>query len=170
MKKYICLLLSCVLILSLALPAAAATVNTTQTFPSESSNTTVSPRASSIPTSPHSLPYNMRITNLDERSSTYSLYYFSTDTEHLRILGSLSPDGTEDGVARQAKIFLYKVGSSEIVDSYTTATFTDTVLVSHTFINLDPDAYYYFRIQNLTATTILAERSIWGDINIDAPS
>lgn len=170
MKKYICLILSCALFLSLTIPAAAATINSAQTLPSGSNNTTISPRASSIPTLQHSLPYNMRITNLDERSSTYSLFYFKTSTEKLRLLGTLYPDGTEDGAARQAKIFLYKVGSSDIIDSYTTASFTDSVLISHTFINLDPDACYYFKIQNLTSTTIFAERSIWGDINIDTGS
>lgn len=168
MRKIFALLLVCTLVIGMSVPVYAAEVAPMHAVPVTPTYETaaVSPRAYNIPTSEHDLPYNAVITNLEEGHFTYTAYYFSPVDEKLLIAGTLYPCGTEDGAARKAKINLYKVGSSDIVDSYTTASFTVSEGVVKTFRNLDDDAFYYLTIENLTSATLTAERWIEGGILI----
>lgn len=164
MKKIFALILSCAIIFSMAIPAyAAETVPQNSTSPGTPS---ISPLAATPPSTEHSLPYNLRITNLDEGHITYSLYYFKPTSEQFLLLGTLLPCGTDDGANRRAKIYLYEVGSTTCIDSYTTSYFTGSATIEHHFINLNPNAFYYFVIENLTATTLTADRWIYGDIMV----
>ena len=156
MKRFIALFLCVVLITCMAVPVYAA----------ENENTIV-PFASSPPTSSHSTTYMATITNLEAGHLTYTKYYFAPTGEDLETYGvfNLTTD-SDTSVSYRVKINLYRVGSSTIEDSYTTGYFTSSYGFTHTFFNLDPDAYYYFTFQNITASSALKNRSVEGNVYI----
>lgn len=162
MKKLFALLLCVMLILSMHVVTFAA-----ETSPDTSSVQPSSSRAAVVPTTSHSTPYTMTITNLEEQHSTYTKYYFSPNNEELDISGTLRESGTKDGVNRSAKILLFLVGDDDTnIDSYTVSDFSGSVTISHTFQNLIPNAHYYFRIDNLNVHPPYAYRYIDGSITI----
>lgn len=163
MKKILAFVLSFVLISNMGIPAYGAENVCENTRDSSS----IMPRASTIPTEVHSLPYTMTVTNLKEKHSTYSRYYFAPcSDETLTVEGSFSPSGTDDGVARSAKILLFQVGSSSNIDSYTVSNITDYKFFSHTFSGLNPNSHYYFRIDNQNPDPPYADRYIDGSIKV----
>ena len=156
MKRFTALFLCIVLIICMTVPVYAA----------ENENTIV-PFAYSPPTSSHSTPYMATITNLEAGHLTYTKYYFSATSEDLETYGVFYlTEDSDTSVSYRVKISLYRVGSSNIEDSYTTGYFTSSYGFTHTFENLDPDAYYYFTFQNITATSSLKNRSVMGDVKI----
>lgn len=166
MKKIIALVLSCIFILSMSLPAYA-TESATDIVGISGNESAIVPFAATKPTSSHSLPYAMTITNLTEQHSTYSRYYFAPgSTESLTISGNLWPSGTEDGVARNVKILLFQVQNDNIIDSYTVNGITEKQFIAHTFTGLDTDSHYYFRIDNMNSHPPYANRYVSGSITV----
>lgn len=168
MRKFLAFLLICTLLMSMSIPALATEVSPDNTTVDVSTN--IMPRATTPPSSSHSTPYTATITNLEAGHVTYTRYYFSPVEEMLTIAGSVYPVNTASTAAHRAKIYLYKVGVSAIEDSYTTQLFYNGNGVQgflHTFTGLDPDAYYYFVVENLTTKSSKEDRSISGSFVID---
>ena len=171
MKKMFALVLSCILILSLSLPAFAAEVTpaadgSTADAPSSQGETGITPLASDIPTSSASLPYTATVTDLCEGCGTYTLYYFKTTTGNLKIGGTLKSSGDKNDTSRYAKIVLYEVNNSTAIDSYTVEQFAGSTTLSHTFRNLSSDKNYYLLIKNTTGWGIWKNLWISGDVSI----
>lgn len=118
------------------------------------------------PSSSHQTPYIMTPENLAEGSGMYSQFYFPPTEGTLQVSGSLWESGTPDGAARKVKILLFQIGLDDNIDSFTTDNFSRTTEVSHTFQGLDPDAYYYFRIDNLSGSALFTDRFVDGAIEI----
>lgn len=182
MKKLLSMILVCVLTFTTCVPAFASETsananpssNSFSTVSSETpANTTfavsneISPLATSIPTTSHSLPYSATVTSLKAGHGTYTKYYFSPNKNNqLTIGGSLKPSGDQNSKSRKAKIFLYEVGNSTAVDSYTISEFVNTTTLSHTFKNLDEDAHYYLYIKNTGSAGITTSKTIDGTVKI----
>lgn len=150
MKKLVAFVLICAIILSMCVTASAAeTIPDANVFSFPGTGSTISPMAADKPIEFHLLPYDMTITNLAEQHSTYSRYYFSGSNGSLSISGTLRPSGTDDSVARNAKILLYQVGMDENIDSYSVSDITGDKNITHTFTGLNENSHYFFRIDNL---------------------
>ncbi len=162
MKKFLALILSLTLVLSISVPASAA-----------ETPAPVTPRAIKPPTDVHITPYTATITNLDAGYSTYTKYYFAPTGEDLEVYGVFYlNDDSDRTVNYRVKICLFKVGASENEDSYTTNYFpsttgSDSIGFTHTFRNLDPEAKYYFRFDNITAKESGTNRTVMGDVYIE---
>lgn len=168
MRKLIAFLLICTLAAVMGIPALATEVTPGNTVAENSDSAT--PWALSPPTSSHATPYIATITNLEAGHITYTKYYFSPVNETLTIAGSVYPVNTTSSAAHRVKILLYKVGTSANEDSYTTPYFYNGNGVQgilHTFNSLDPNAKYYFVIENLTANSLSEDRSISGSLVIN---
>lgn len=174
MKKFFAMLLACVLMFNMSIPAFAAEVSedvdeteviTAAVNPGESD--VVSPMASSAPTEQGTLPYTATVTNLAEGCGTYTKYYFKPESTSLTISGSLYSCGDENDKARKAVIYLYEVNStSNPVDSYTVSQFVSYTTFSHTFTNLSTSKNYYIRIYNSTSWGVLVDKWIKGTVEI----
>lgn len=171
MKKIFALILSCILALSLGLPAFAAdatpTVDDSATATlSAEGEMTIAPRAADRPTSSTSLPYTATVTNLCEGCGTYTLYYFKTTTGKLVIGGTLKSSGDKNDTSRYAEIELYEVNNTTAIDSYTVDQFAGSTNLSHTFRNLSSDKNYYLLIKNTTGWGFLKDLWISGDVKV----
>lgn len=171
MKKMFAMMLSCILTLSLSLPAFAAEVTpaadgSTADAPTSQGEMEITPRASNIPTSSTTLPYTATVTNLCEGCGTYTLYYFNTTTGCLKIGGTLKSSGDKNDTSRYAEIELYEVNNSTAIDSYTVEQFAGSTTLSHTFRNLRSDKNYYLLIKNTTGWGIWKDLWISGDVSI----
>lgn len=165
MKKLCALLLVCVLIVGMGIILFKVKFRP-DSSPISADDISTSSLIASRPTSSHKTPYTMAPENLEEGSGMYSQFYFAPTEETLQISGSLWESGTPDGAARKVKILLFQAGLDDNIDSFTTDEFSRTTDVSHTFQSLDPNAYYYFRIDNLTGNSLFTDRFVDGVIEI----
>lgn len=163
MKKFVSMLLALAMSLALCVPAFAAEVEE----PSEcEASVSVQPRAASIPTEKHDLPYSATVTNLSEGTGTYTKYYFAPSGTDIEISGTLRAVKDQNDKSRYAIIYLYKVGDSSSVDSYTVDQFLESTSFSHTFTNLSSSSHYYLDIRNTTSNNIQQQRWISGTVEI----
>ena len=156
MKKVLAMMLSCILTLSLSLPAFAAEVTpatdgSAADTPTSQGEMGITPCASDIPTSSTTLPYTATVTNLCEGCGTYTLYYFKTTTGYLKIGGTLKSSGDNNDTA---------------IDSYTVDQFVESTTLSHTFRNLSSDKNYYILIKNTTGWGMWKDLWISGNVSI----
>ena len=165
MKKICSLTLLCVMILCLSISAAAVEEDAGKYDPNATC-TASSTWAAARPSLSHSTPYTMSITNLEEKHSTYTKYYFSPNDEKLQISGTLSQSGDQDNVERSVKILLFQVGNDATNQDSYTVSFNGSTFISHTFLNLQPNANYYFRIDNLNSHPPYAKRYVDGSLTI----
>ena len=171
MKKVLAMMLSCILTLSLSLPAFAAEVTpatdgSAADTPTSQGEMGITPCASDIPTSSTTLPYTATVTNLCEGCGTYTLYYFKTTTGYLKIGGTLKSSGDKNDTSRYAKIELYEVNNDTAIDSYTVDQFVESTTLSHTFRNLSSDKNYYILLKNTTGWGMWKDLWISGNVSI----
>lgn len=165
MKKLFAMLLAAVMLLTMMPLGAAAAETEITTQATAIEETYVMPRASSIPTEAHSLPYTATITNLEEGHKTYTRYYFSPVEEKIKIAGTVYSCGDDLTKNRTVKINLYRVGNSAIEDSVT-YTFSENHYVSYSFLGLNDNAYYYIEIVNQTSNSLLSDLWVEGSFTI----
>lgn len=147
-----CILTAICILLSGALPAYA---------------TEISPFASVAPSTPHSLPFLATVTNLVAQHGTYTRYYFTPENETLRLSGGFWMVGDDTTTTRTVKIELYKVGSSEVIDSRTITSIDNTTYTGFDvrFTTLQ-SGHYYLYIKNETSRSLVSERWVSGEFTI----
>lgn len=161
MKKYLSILCALCMTMALAVPSFAVDVTTDSvaTAVSESSDTSTA-RAPKIPTESHNLPYTAETEGLCEGCGTYTKFYFSPSGTDINVSGTISSAGDQNDKSRNAKIYLYEVGNSTAVDSYTVSQFTGSTSINTTFSNLSTNKNYYFEFRNTTSHNIFVNRWI----------
>ena len=78
----------------------------------------------------------------------------------INVSGTISSAGDQNDKSRNAKIYLYEVGNSTAVDSYTVSQFTGSTSINTTFSNLSTNKNYYFEFRNTTSHNIFVNRWI----------
>ena len=143
MKKFLSILCALCMTMALAVPSFAVDVTTDSvaTAVSESSDTSTA-RAPKIPTESH------------------KKFYFSPSGTDINVSGTISSAGDQNDKSRNAKIYLYEVGNSTAVDSYTVSQFTGSTSINTTFSNLSTNKNYYFEFRNTTSHNIFVNRWI----------
>lgn len=108
----------------------------------------------------HNLPYTAETEGLCEGCGTYTKFYFSPSGTDINVSGTISSAGDQNDKSRNAKIYLYEVGNSTAVDSYTVSQFTGSTSINTTFSNLSTNKNYYFEFRNTTSHNIFVNRWI----------
>lgn len=170
MKRFLPVMLVCVLVFTLCLSGCSGKVSTNQErFSEDASAITdeISTLAAKAPKETGALPYRGTVLRLKAGGGAYTACCFSpNENQELAISGSLTPGGDQNEKSREAKIFLYEVGNDTCIDSYTISQFVSETSLSHTFINLDEDKSYYLFIQNTTSRGIFTSKTIDGIVEI----
>lgn len=152
MKKYILLLVILILLMgSISFAIIVAPANSHSVKPCSSCKT----------------PYTMAVENLSAQNGVYTEYYFAPNKDdELQVSIILQRSDTSDNTSQKAKILLFQIGIDDNIDSFTTDNFANKTQHSHTFTGLDPDAYYYLRIDNLSQKSIFQASSLEGEITV----
>lgn len=109
----------------------------------------------------------MAVETLSAQNGVYTEYYFAPNQDDaLQVSITLQRSDTSDSTSQKAKILLFQIGIDDNIDSFTTDDFANKTQYSHTFTGLDPDAYYYLRIDNLSQKPIFRASSLEGEITI----
>lgn len=163
MKKFMSVLLVCLFVCGMIAPASAQEI--VQNADSEmivvENN---GGRAATVPTEKTQLPYDAKTTGLQEGTTTLTKYYFAPNYGQTKLVvsGTVTPSGDKNNTSRYAEIYLYKVGSNEMVDNYTIPQFAATTNFSCEFIGLSSNSNYYIAFKNTTSGMF------WDSFYIDA--
>lgn len=169
MRKCLSLLLCLALMLSTSSYAMAATVFTADSpdrLPAGQPGA-YAPRASNIPETEGSLPYNATISNLMAGYYTYTKYYFKPGDSTLRILGTMYSCSGNTTNANCVEFQLYQKGNSEMISRYQTEKFESGGMVAHTFENLKPAGEYFFVVKNVCDNATGKYSAVEGEFLID---
>lgn len=150
MKKILSMVLAVTMIFTLCIPAFAAEV---EPYEDDSQMVVVEgpiTRAADIPDELHALPYTATTEDLTEGAKTLTKYYFKPNGTSFTVSGTITPAGNMNNKSRYAELYLYEVGSNELIDTHNIAQFASETEFSHTFQNLSSNKHYYFALKNTT--------------------
>lgn len=150
MKKILSMILATAMLFSICISASAVEME-----PYDDSQMVVVEgpvtRAADIPTESHDLPYTATTEDLTEGVKTLTKYYFSPNGTSFTVSGTVEPAGNMNNKSRYAEIYLYEVGSNEVIDTHDIEQFVDETTFTHTFKNLSSNKNYYFALKNSTS-------------------
>lgn len=162
MKKGLCMILAAAMSLGLCVSASAAdvaSIDDSQMVVLEGPVT----RAADVPSESHSLPYTASTEELQEGTTTLTRYYFTPDGTSFTVSGTVSSSGDKNNQARNAKLYLYELGSNELISTYEIPQFVGSTSFSTTFRNLSSNKNYYFGLKNTTTRPFPWTQSWWID-------